>query len=258
MLLDAHVLAGKVALIAGVGSGMGGSTARLLASMGADIAAIDLSEQPARQTLDEIAATGRRTHLESADLREKSATDRAVANIVEKLGGIDILVTVAGGMTLYQTWRPFDQWTMEEWDEMMTRNLRYVASLSMAVLPEIEKRGGSVVYISSISGTTSAPNHAVYGAAKAGLINFTRSLAVEYARRGIRVNSVAPGTIKTEAVSARLDDDRAASFDIVPMGHSGHPDNIAGAVAFFVSPWAAFVTGQTLLVDGGSSVIFPF
>jgi NAD(P)-dependent dehydrogenase (short-subunit alcohol dehydrogenase family) len=141
---------------------------------------------------------------------------------------------------------------------MMDRNLRYIANLSMLVMPHLVARQGAAVFVSSISGMTSAPQHSAYGAAKAGVINFTRSLAVEYGKRGVRVNSVAPGFIATEAVQARHQAKQPGAFDVVPLRRAGEPDEIAGAVAFLVSPWSSYVTGQTLLVDGGASITFPF
>lgn len=258
-MFGSDVLAGKVALIAGVGSGMGGATARLLASMGADIGAIDVDRGLAEKTAGDVTKLGRCCHVALADLRDAAAVGSAVQGTIDALGGIDILVTVAGGFTQFQTWRPFAQWTMADWDEMIDRNLRYVATLSGLVLPHIEKRRGSVVFISSISGTMSAPGHAGYGAAKAGLVNFTRSLAVEYGKKGVRVNTVAPGSIATEAVRSHLENEEIqASYKVVPLGRPGEPKEVAGAVAFLVSPYASYVTGHTLVVDGGVSIIFPF
>jgi NAD(P)-dependent dehydrogenase (short-subunit alcohol dehydrogenase family) len=259
MLVSTEILAGKVALIAGVGTGMGGATARLLAEMGADIAAIDISPEASRRALDDVAALGRQAHLELVDLRDAAAVKGAVDAIVAAMGRLDILVTVAGGFTMFQQWQPFDQTTMAEWDEMMERNLRYVANLSLIALPHIVRHSGCVVYVSSISGTTSAPNHASYGAAKAGLANFTRSMAIEYGKRGVRVNTVAPGSIATDAVRNRLEEEEIkASFAAVPLSRPGLPEEIAGAVGFLVSPFASYVTGHTLVVDGGVSINFPF
>jgi len=255
------LLAGKVALIAGVGSGIGGATAKMLAAAGADIGAIDVTDVPAAGVMDDVRGLGRASHLAIADLRDAEQVRGSVASIEEALGGIDLLVTVAGGMTAYQPWRRFDQTTEQDWDEMLDRNLRYVSILCRTVIPGMLERGkgGGIVLTSSISGYLAAPHHAAYGVAKGGLISLTKSLAMEYGQFGIRVNSVAPGSIATEAVRAH--NERFGSEELwgrVALGRAGDPTEIAGPILFLCSPLASYVTGQILLADGGVSVQFPF
>jgi 3-oxoacyl-[acyl-carrier protein] reductase len=256
------LLAGKVALVAGVGGGIGGATARLLAAAGADIGAIDAVEEPAAHVIDEVKRSGRQGHLEIADLRKSDQMSRAVSNIEDALGGIDVLVTVAGGMSGYQPWQRFDQMTAEDWDEMMERNLRYVSILCRQVIRGMleRERGGAIVFTSSISGYVAAPNHSAYGAAKAGLISLAKSLAIEFGEFGIRVNTVSPGSIATEAT--REHNSQFASDELwarVALGRRpGKPVEVAGPVVFLASPLASFITGQTLVVDGGATIQFPF
>jgi 3-oxoacyl-[acyl-carrier protein] reductase len=255
------LLAGKVALVAGVGSGIGGATARLLASAGADIGAIDVADDPAEEVMHDVRTAGRNGVLVKADLREPEQVTEAVKSIEQTLGPLDVLVTVAGGMTTYQPWRRFDRTSPADWDEMIDRNLTYVTTLCRAILPQMVDRqsGGSIVFTSSISGYLSAPNHAAYGAAKGGLISLTKSLAMEYGSHGIRVNSVAPGSIATAAVASHNTRFGAeALWGRVALGRAGDPTEVAGAILFLASPLASYVTGQTVLVDGGISVQFPF
>jgi 3-oxoacyl-[acyl-carrier protein] reductase len=253
-----ELLTGKVALVAGVGSGMGGSTARLLAAAGADVGAIDVVESPAADIIEEIRSVGRRGHLELGDLREPEVVAHSVRRVVEELGQLDILITVAGGMTAYQPFRAFDEGDLAGWDEIVDRNLRYVVTLTRQVLPYfLARRAGAVVYVASVAGLISAPRIAAYGAAKAALVNLTRSLAVEYGPHGIRVNNVCPGSIETEAVREQ----RAARGDSpsrkerIPLRDFGEPDDIAQAILFLASPLAKYVTGQSLAVDGGVSAL---
>jgi NAD(P)-dependent dehydrogenase (short-subunit alcohol dehydrogenase family) len=250
-------LEGEVVLIAGVGSGMGSACALALAEDGADIAMIDVSPEHAIKAAGEVKAMGRRAHLELADLLDPAATQRAVVAASEAMGRIDHLVTVAGGMAPYQKWRPFDEWELSDWDEIVDRNLRYVAVVTRAALPLIEAQGGgSVVFITSMSGIQGAPLHAAYGAAKAGLVNLARSLGSEYGARGVRVNTVAPGGIATDAVASELKDPKSTS-EYIAMKRLGRPDEIAEAVKFLVSRRSSYITGQTLLVDGGRTLFYP-
>jgi 3-oxoacyl-[acyl-carrier protein] reductase len=257
-----RLLKDKVALVAGVGGGIGGATARLLATAGADIGAIDSVKEPAVHVIDDVRRLGRKARLELADLRDSDQVSSAVSAIEDSLGGIDVLVTVAGGMSAYQPWQPLDQMSPDDWDEMMERNLRYVSILCRQVLRGMleRERGGSIVFTSSISGYVAAPNHSAYGAAKAGLISLAKSLAIEYGAFGIRVNTVAPGSIATEA--AREHNSQFPSDELwarVALGRRpGEPTEVAGPILFLASPLASFITGQTLVVDGGATIQFPF
>ena len=171
-----------------------------------------------------------------------------------------MLVNVAGGMHRYATWRPLAQWDEESWDGILAINLRYVFLLARAVLPAMVEQGegGSIVNITSISGVFGAPHHAPYGAAKAGLIHLTQSLALEYGPQGIRCNAVSPGAILTEAVGSAMQPERVDAVSrAVPLSRGGQPADIANAVLFLASPLASYVSGQMLLVDGGVSTRFP-
>ncbi|MEI7546885.1 MAG: SDR family oxidoreductase [Actinomycetota bacterium] len=252
-----ELLAGKTAVIAGLGGGIGGATARALATAGADVAGIDIVDDFARPILSEIESMGRRTHLELADLTDEDAVRTAIENIYQHLGRIDILVPVMGGTLARQAFRPFLQWDQAAWDDIIDFNLTYVAKLTRAALPRIlEDGGGALVFVSSISGVLSAENHAAYGAAKMGLINLTRSLALEYGP-SVRVNIVAPGPIFTPTSGAFVAG-LSKDFSFLPLKRSGQPHEIAQAILFLASPLSSYVTGQTLCVDGGSTIVSPF
>jgi 3-oxoacyl-[acyl-carrier protein] reductase len=264
MTSDTGILAGKSVLIAGLGSGLGGATARLFAQQGADIAAIDSVAQPALDILSEIRATGRRARLHQADLRNEDEVRAAFASILSDLGRLDILVTVAGGNTNYQSLRPLLEWERSDWDEIFERNIDYVFLIVREALRAMTTQpdGGAIVMVGSMSGSVTAPNHAAYGAAKAGIASLARSLAAEYGSHGVRVNVVAPGAIDnpaTAALHANFDanNPQSSSLAHIPLGRMGGPVEIANAILFLASPMGSYVTGQTLLVDGGASVVWP-
>ena len=249
-----ELLAGHGAIVAGGGRGIGAATARTLAEAGAAVAVVDVDPARAQEVAEEIAGAGGSALGLVAELRDPEQVARAVDAAAERFGQLDILVNVAGGMNAYAPWRRAADWDEDTWDEIVDRNLRYVFLTTRAFLGHLvgAGRGGAIVNITSISGETSAPNHAAYGAAKAGLANLTRTLAVEYGPDRIRVNAVAPGSVATPATA-----DRTGTLGSAPLGRRARAEDIANAVVFLASPLAAFITGQTLLVDGGATAKFP-
>jgi NAD(P)-dependent dehydrogenase (short-subunit alcohol dehydrogenase family) len=248
------LLAGQVAVVAGGGRGIGAAVARTLASAGAAVAVIDVETDRASEVVDAIAGSGGHALAIRAELRDAPQVEAAIHQAAATFGGVHVLVNVAGGMHAYAPWRRLADWDEETWDEIIDRNLRYVFLTTRAMVRQLlaAGTGGSVVNIASISGETSAPNHTAYGAAKAGLSNLTRTLAVEYGPDQIRFNAVAPGSVATPAVA-----DRVSSATAAPLQRWATPEDIANAVVFLASPLAAYVTGQTLLVDGGATANFP-
>jgi len=248
------LLADQAAVVAGGGRGIGAAIARALASAGAAVCVIDVETDRASEVVDTITSAGGQAIAIQAELRDPRQVESAFDNAVTSFGGVNVLVNVAGGMHAYAPWRRLADWDEDAWDEILDRNLRYVFLTTRAMLRHllIAGTGGSVVNIASISGETSAPNHTAYGAAKAGLTNLTRTLAVEYGPDQIRFNAVAPGSVATPAVADRVHGNSAA-----PLQRWATPEDIANAVVFLASPLASYVTGQTLLVDGGASANFP-
>jgi 3-oxoacyl-[acyl-carrier protein] reductase len=245
-------LDGKVALVTGAGSpgGIGFACARTLRELGASVA---------------VAATSDRIHQRAAELGSGSKgfiadlTDAAqVATLVEavesEVGPIDLLVNNAGmtSVTDEESWLSITEMTAEQWRSGITRNLDTAFLVSRAVMPGMTARGfGRIVNVTSTSGTTCAmPNEASYVAGKGGMRGLTLAVAVETATSGVTCNAVAPGWIRTpSSLSQELE-----YGERTPMERMGEPEEIAVAVAFFCSPAASYVTGQTLVVDGGNSI----
>jgi 3-oxoacyl-[acyl-carrier protein] reductase len=248
----------RVLVIGGAGVANGGAISRSLAAAGAAVAIADLDLGRAEALAKDLNAEGRTAVALPVDVCTKESVEGAVAATVERLGGIDGLVTVVGGHTLFAPWKPFHETSDEEWDLVYDVNLRYVARAVRAAITRFlaQGTGGSIVCIGSISGERGQPFGAAYGAAKAGLANLARSVAVEYARHDIRMNVVACGVIATDA--ARIVFAEQPEFtDRLPMGRPGDPSEVAAVVTFLASPAAGYVTGQTLRVDGALLDRFP-
>jgi NAD(P)-dependent dehydrogenase (short-subunit alcohol dehydrogenase family) len=194
-----------------------------------------------------------------ADVLDEEQSQPIVDAAVDTFGGLDVLVNVAGGMNVFGNWAPLTEWSSAQWDAVVGLNLRYHFLLCRAAVPRMAERGGgAIVSITSISGVFGAPNHAAYGAAKAGLIHLTRTLALEVGRLGIRVNAVSPGAVATPATADRITPERQEEMArTTPLQRAGVPEDIARAVLFLASPMADYVTGQMLLVDGGVGAKFP-
>lgn len=253
------LLAGRVAVVAGAGRGIGEATARILAAAGAAVVVVDVERDRAEQVAASLDASGSRAAAIVTDLRDEDACRRVIESSQDALGGLDVLVNVTGGMSQHAEWRHLRYWTTQEWDAVVHLNLRYVFWLCRAAIPVMEAAGGgSIVSVASISGVFGSPNHGAYGAAKAGLIQLTKTLALECGRSGIRVNAVSPGAVVTPATAATMSAERQATLaETTPLQRPGRPEDIARAVLFLASPMAEYVTGQMLLVDGGVSAKFP-
>jgi NAD(P)-dependent dehydrogenase (short-subunit alcohol dehydrogenase family) len=259
-LPDGQLLKDQVAVVAGGGAGIGAATTRILAAAGAAVVVIDNDRSAAAGAARQVRASGGAAVPLVADLRQEEACVAAINQAVSELGGIDILANVAGGMSRHAPWRPLRDWPTETWDAIVHLNLRYVFWLCRAAIPAMERRGGgAIVNVTSIAGVFGAPNQSAYGAAKAGLINLTKTLALECGRAGIRVNAVSPGVTLTDAALVTMPEEtRTELTAATPLQELGRPEDIARAVLFFASPISQHVTGQMLLVDGGASVVFPY
>lgn len=254
------LLEGRVAVVAGGGRGIGEATSTLLASSGASVVVVDKSRERAERVVASIDDDGRRAVALHVDLRDTDAPERVVAGTVDAFGSLDVVVNVAGGMRAANAWRPLRANDAEDWEFVFHQNVGWVQRLAVAAAARMmaQGTGGSVVSIGSVSGVFGAPNHAAYGAAKAALIHLSKSLALEYGRHGVRFNVVCPGSIRTPAVEGLLTPEELRRDEVTtPLQRAGRPDDIAKAVLFFASDLAEFVTGQTLVVDGGATVRFP-
>lgn len=242
-------LEGKSALIVGGGEGLSLSTARLLAQAGCGVAVADIDAGRAVQVAAEVDLLGQPSFSLAADMLDDEQSATVFRRAEQALGGIDLLITIVG----QASFNPITEMTMEQWDRDHRMNLRYFFINAQLAARSLIARGapGGIVGISSVEGTQSAPNHASYGAAKAGLINLVRSMAVELAPHNIRVNSVAPGSIATPRIPASPERVKRTAEGLIPFKRLGTPDEVAKAVLFLLSDMSSYVTGHTLLVDGG-------
>ena len=248
-------LAGKRALVAGAGQGIGRATALLLADAGARVGCMELDEGRRAAIVKEVEAGGASAIGLGGDLRQRADVEAAVASTVEAFGGLDVAIDIVGEAR----WNPALRQTDADWEESFALVLRHVFFLFQAAGAHMaEQRGGALVAVASVSGLFAAPFHAAYGAAKAGLISLVKTFAVELAPKGVRVNAVAPGAIRTPRVlAATTEERREASARSIPLGRMGEPEEIAKVATFLASDLASYVTGQTLVADGGASVKFP-
>jgi 3-oxoacyl-[acyl-carrier protein] reductase len=253
-----QVMAGRNALvIGGGGGGIGRAITRRLAETGAAVAVADIDAARTDEATAELRASGARAVGLAGDVRSGEVVEGFVADADRGLGGLDVLVTVVGGQAAFAPFVPLHEVTDEDWDLMFDVNLRYVARAVRAVLRAFlaRGRGGTIVSVGSITGSMGSPRQAAYGAAKAGLASLARTVGAEYAEHGIRMNVVECGAIITPVSRAAGNTDES---DDVPMGRLGRPEEVADAAVFLASPLSSYITGQSLVLDGGVGVRGPF
>lgn len=242
-------LEGKRAIVTGGGSGIGRATACLLASDGAAVAVLDRDLAAAAASVARIEASGGHALALEADVRERAAVEAAVERVRVAWGGVDILLNNAGGSLTSR----FVDLEEEEWDRVVDVNLKgaYLCARPVARLM-IAQGSGRIINVSSNYGVKGSAPRVHYSAAKAGIIGFTKALALELAPHGITVNAVAPGPTATERVRAHYTAEAWAERGRgIPLGRTGEPADIAEAVRFLASDRARYITGQTLHVNGG-------
>lgn len=246
-------LAGRIVVVSGAGGGGIGTTiTRAAAEAGATVVAVSRSAANLDEHVTPLADQG----LPVVPVAADASTDDGIAAVLHTVRRMDGtlygLVNVAGGAAP-STWMPSTRVTREDWRALFAANLETAFFMSQAVAAEIRSAGGfgSIVSISSISGMNTAPFHIAYGTAKAAIVAMTRTMAVELAQDGIRVNAVAPGVTETAASRTYVDDDPQRDRTAIAMGRRGTPEEQAGAILFLLSDLSSYITGQTLLVDGG-------
>jgi 2-dehydro-3-deoxy-D-gluconate 5-dehydrogenase len=242
-------LAGRVALVTGAGRGVGRAIAQQLARLGADIGMIQRGE--AVQTSRAVRELGRRAAVVQADLADPAAAEAAVSQAATRLGRIDVCVCNAG--IIHR--EPALEAGLEQWARVVTVNLvsAFATARSAARLMAASDARGTIVFIASVLGFQGGMNVSSYAASKAGLVNLARALSNEWAPLGISVNAIAPGYLDNpQTAPLRADPARKAELDArIPAGRWGSDDDVAAAVAFLVTDASAYVTGHTLVVDGG-------
>ncbi len=242
-------LSGKSALVTGASGGIGGAIARALHAQGANVGLSGTRTGPLEQLKAEL---GGRAHVLPCDLGDPAAIEGLLKSADGALGGIDILVNNAGLTRDTLALRMKD----EEWQKVIDVNLTAGFRLARGALRGMmKKRWGRIIGITSVVGVTGNPGQANYAAAKAGMIGMSKALAQEVASRGITVNCVAPGFIETQMTGALNEEQKARIMTAVPAGRLGQPAEIAAAVVYLASPEAAYVTGQTVHVNGGMAMI---
>ena len=247
----------KVALVTGGGRGIGHAICLRLATEGAKVAVVDILEQEAAQTAEEIKAKGAQALALKTDVTQLDQVRACVQKIKDTWGAVDILVNNAG----WDKVEPFVDSQPETWDKVIAINLKGPINFCHAVIPQMIERGaGKIITISSDAGRVGSTGEAVYSACKAGVIGFSKTLARELARSKINVNVVCPGPTDTALLKQVTAGERGARIieamtKAVPFRRLGQPEEIANAVAFFASPDADFVTGQVLSVSGGLTMV---
>ncbi|HSM95749.1 MAG TPA: 3-oxoacyl-[acyl-carrier-protein] reductase [Rhizomicrobium sp.] len=243
-------LTGKTALVTGASGGIGGEIAKALHKQGAAVVLSGTRAEALESLKNEL---GSRAFVATCNLGDKDSVEALVKNAEAAAGApIDILVNNAGITRDNLFMRMKD----EEWDQVIAVNLTAAFRLSRAVLRGMmKKRWGRIISITSVVGETGNPGQGNYAAAKAGLVGMSKSLAAEVASRNITVNCVAPGFIATPMTDALTDAQKEAVFGKIPAGRMGTPAEIAAAVAYLASEEAAYVTGETLQINGGMAMI---
>lgn len=242
---------GKVALVTGAAAGIGRATAERLAEEGASVCCVDLAAEDVEETAKRCTALGAAALAVRCDVSRPEDVDAALAACLSRFGGLDVLVNIAGILGLDHTHAvPF-----ERWNQILAVNLTGTFLFCRAALPHLLERRGTIVNTSSTSALAGLPYGAAYGASKAGILALTRTLAVEYAKQGLRANAVCPGSIKT-AMGSRTHLPEGIDFELLrramPLDQPRGPETVAAVIALLASADGAHVNGESVRVDGGT------
>ncbi len=246
-------LTGRKAFITGASRGIGREIAVAMAQAGADVALVARTAEGLAATEHAVLACGREAFVIPADVTDQDAVAVAAAGAIDRLGHVDIVVNNAGGSNFIAAVMDL---RMSGWDKLLRLNLTSAVYVCQAFGQHLIERGqGSVINVASVAGLISSPFLAPYGAAKAGLISLTKTLAVEWAPHGIRVNALCPGWTATDLNRNLWEDEAASKATIanVPMRRWGRPEEMAGPAVFLASDAASYITGQALVIDGGQT-----
>ena len=250
MILDTSIQ-GRVAIVTGAAGGLGRAFCLALAQKGAHVVVADLDYAGAEQTVEVLNESGNDGIAIAVDVSDETATLQMAAQAVERWGRIDILVNNAAIYAGLER-KPFDAISIEEWDQVMAVNLKGPWLCTRAVFPLMKIQGkGKIINITSIVGHTGNPGQSNYSASKAGIIGFSKSLAIEYAKKNININCISPGFIETEMTNKINEDYKKVLIAKIPSGRLGNVVDISNSVAFLASEMSDYITGETLHVNGG-------
>ncbi|SDH71223.1 SDR family NAD(P)-dependent oxidoreductase [Pseudomonas panipatensis] len=244
-------LQGKVALISGAGTGIGAAAARLFAAQGAKVMLCGRRQAPLEAVVAEIREQGGEADWVQTDVTDEQAVDRAVSTTLERFGRFDIMVNNA----VNYTWGPLAGLSTEDWHKSIRGSLDVAFFGTRAAMRVMHGKGGSIVNMGSVAGLLGSPGLSAYGAAKAGVVNFSRAAALEGAAEKIRVNVVIPGIVWSEGTREAMRSEQmiAGTARAVPLRRIGEPEEVANAILFLASDESSYITGQTLVVDGGKT-----
>ncbi len=253
-------LDGKVAVIVGASHGIGKATSRLFAEAGSTVVLAARNEEALKQAAFDIDAPGRKLLALPADITDIAAVERLLDAAVSRFGRLDILINCAGG-TDPADWNPLIQLTEEQWDKVMDRNLRaafFVAQRAAKIMKE--QGNGVIINVSSRSASIPNPGNGHFCASKAAVESLTRSMALEWAEYGVRVNAIAPGLVLTEGTQFLMpsEAERRRVADRTPLGRLGTAVDVASLALFLASDGASWITGTTIAINGGSPVPTAF
>ena len=244
-------LRGKFAILTGAASGIGAATATVFAREGASVATFDVNDSAAEQLAQQICMAGGNASAWHCDVSSAQQVHDAIVAATERYGSIDVLLNNAG----IALRAPVGEQDEESWDRVIDTNVKGAYLCSRASLARFSKGGGSIIHTASVTGITGVRGRAAYSSAKAALVGLTRNMAIDYAHRNIRVNCVCPGFVRTPFIEGILaDEERARRLAALhPLGRLGEPEDIASAILFLASDEASWITGHSLVVDGGFS-----
>jgi len=241
-------LKGKVALVTGGAQGIGKAVALMLAHHGADVIVADVNLEKAQETAKEVEATGRGAMAVKVDITRLNDVEQMVESAIARFGKVDILINNAG----IARDKLILRMTEEDWDAVLDVNLKGTFHCTKTVIKHMSKqRSGKIVNIASVVGEMGNAGQANYSASKAGVIGLTKTVAREFAQRGINVNAIAPGYIQTPMTDVLPDKAKEELKRLIPMERLGQPEDVAHAVLFLVSEASSYITGQVLNVNGG-------
>jgi NAD(P)-dependent dehydrogenase (short-subunit alcohol dehydrogenase family) len=253
MSVELFDLSGKVAMVTGGSRGLGEVAVMALAKAGADVAVCGRKVQDLERVSGAVKALGRRSGAFVLEVTSKVAVQEGVKRILQELGKVDILVNNAG--VNYRV--PVLEYPEGEWDLVINTNLKGYFLVAQAVVPQMIERGyGKVINMSSILGAVALPNQLAYASSKGGVDQMTKVMAIEWAKKGVRVNAIGPTYFETELVAQLRNDPERFNFinERTPMGRWGYPHELEGIVIFLAAPASDFITGQTIYIDGGWTI----